>query len=323
MRRIFHWLSTAFGIAVFITAIVVLRNQLRGHPPADILTALHAVPSERIALAFILTLLCYASYTGYDFLALKALRKQLPLKSVWLNSFICHALSVNTGFTSLLCGTMRCQYYLRKGLQPREIVRLILHCSLTYWLGFLALGSIIFYLLPAPPLGYTRVGPWLHPLGAACAIIVVAYVIISVIRTKPVKIGKLTIPVARTSITIGQIIVSALEWILGTAVLYALLPPHPEFSYLHLLGYYFVAQALVLFSQVPSGIGVFESVVLTLTPSDLDRPIVLAALLIYRVVFNMIPLCIGGMLLWIRAYVRHREKRKEDVPDVSGSMVPL
>jgi phosphatidylglycerol lysyltransferase len=310
MSKIFQRLSTLFGIAMFIVAVLVLEHQLRGHPPSQIMMALRDVPPMRMLFAAILTVFCYASYTGYDFLALACLHKHLPFRSVWLNSFVCHSVSVNTGCTSILCGSMRCQYYLRKGLQPKEVVKLLLHCSLTYWLGFIALGGVIFFFFPQPPLAVTHMGPWLRPIGAACVIGILLYVIVGFVRRVPTRLGKWIIPVARTRITVAQIIISACEWVIGAAILYALLPTHPEFSYLHLLGYYFIAQALGLASQVPSGFGVFESVVLSLTPPDLPKPAVLAALVLYRVIYNMIPLCIGGSLLLLREFLYHKERKR-------------
>ncbi len=85
-----------------------------------------------------------------------------------------------------------------------------------------------------------------------------------------------------------------------------LLPAHPEFAYWHLLGFYLLAQIAGLFSQVPSGLGVFESIVLALSPSDLNPSDVLGALLLYRLIFNLLPLSVAGAAMLVREALRRR-----------------
>ena len=87
-------------------------------------------------------------------------------------------------------------------------------------------------------------------------------------------------------------------------MLWALLPSTPEFTYFHLLGFYLLAQVSGLFSQVPSGLGVFESIVLALVPSSLSSSAVLGSLLLYRIIFNLLPLTIAGAALFVREMKR-------------------
>ena len=114
------------------------------------------------------------------------------------------------------------------------------------------------------------------------------------------------IPVIPLRVTLLQNIISASEWIFGTAVLFVLLPHIPAFTYFHLLSFYFLAQVSGLLSQVPSGLGVFESIVIALVPVEMDPTVVVGALLLYRLIFSFLPLSIAGSLLLVREVRHHR-----------------
>lgn len=301
MKKLFSWLSALFGFGMFVVALLVIRHELRGHTPGEIFHSLKMVPTDRLLLALLLTILCYLTLTGYDLLAVHALENRPRKRSIMLNSFICHAMSINVGFSSLMGGSIRCHFYLRKGVKAVDIIHIVTFCLVTFWLGFLALGGAIFLFAPpdAPPFLHLPF-PTLQPLGALFFLVLVAYLFWILIRREPISIRGWIIPVLPANITIAQILVAMSEWILGAAVLYILLPYHPALTYFHLLSFYFLAQISGLVSQVPSGLGVFESILLALAPPDLDPSRMLASLLLYRLIFNLLPLSVAGLLLLIR-----------------------
>lgn len=307
MKRLLSWASTVFGIAMFFIALGIIRYELRGHTVAQILEAVGSVPMERLFIALLLAMLCYLALTAYDLLAIRSLEAKPRWRSVMLHSFICHAMSINVGCSSLMGGSIRCHYYLRKGVKTSDIVWIVTFCTVTFWLGFLALGGSIFLLMPpnVPALVELPVST-LQLLGALLLLILAAYLFLILVRKTPIIIRGWAIPVIPAHITLAQIAVSASEWILGAAVLYALLPYHPDsLAYLPLLGAYFLAHVSGLVSQVPSGLGVFESILLGLAPPDFDPSQLLASLLLYRLIFNLLPLSVAGILLFIRE-VRYR-----------------
>ena len=140
---------------------------------------------------------------------------------------------------------------------------------------------------------------------------VLGYLLMGVLQRKPLLFQHWMIPVIPTRISVAQILIACSEWIFGAAVLWILLPAHPEFSYVHLLSFYVLAQISGLFSQVPSGLGVFESIVLALVPPELNPSVVVGSLLLYRLMFNLLPLSVAGLLLLVRE-MRYRH---------SGAMV--
>ncbi len=306
MKKVLSWASAVFGFSMFIVAIWVIRHELRGHTVSEILSAASAVPSSRLLLALGLTVLCYLVLTGYDLLAVHALQSRPRWRSIILNSFICHAMSVNVGCSTLMGGSLRCHFYLRKGVKATDVLRIVTFCMVTFWVGFLTLGGAVFLFSPPPIPSFIHL-PFatLQPLGMIFFLALAAYLFLILVRKEPITIRGWVIPVLPARITLAQILVSASEWILGAAVLYVLLPHHGPAMYFHLLSFYFLAQVSGLVSQVPSGLGVFESILLAFAPPGMDPSRILGSLLLYRLIFNLLPLCFAGILLLTRE-VRYR-----------------
>jgi uncharacterized membrane protein YbhN (UPF0104 family) len=301
MKRVLSWLGAAFAFAMFVVAVTVIRHQLRGHSFHQIVRALESVPMGHLLTAFGLTAVCYLCLTGYDLLAVRALSPRPKTGSIMLNSFICHALSINVGMSSLMGGSIRFHYYLRKGVSAGNIIRIVTFCIVTFWLGFLAVGGALFLFAPPPVPEFVHLPfPTLQPLGMLLLLVLLGYFLVILFWKKPLTIRGWTIPIIPMHVTLGQIVIAASEWILGAAVLWALLPPHYAPMFIHLLSFYFLAQVSGVVSQVPSGLGVFESIVIGFAPPHVDPSKVLASLLLYRLIFNLLPLSIAGALLLIR-----------------------
>jgi phosphatidylglycerol lysyltransferase len=74
---------------------------------------------------------------------------------------------------------------------------------------------------------------------------------------------------------------------------------------------------------VPGGLGVFEAVVMLLAPRAAQGPAVLAALLLYRVIYYLIPLLLAGVLAF-GAELRRSDDRplKERLARLLASLAP-
>ena len=92
---------------------------------------------------------------------------------------------------------------------------------------------------------------------------------------------------------------SAAFYVLGhaiVAVLYLLLPESVGTGYLAFLGAYLASVLAGVLSHVPAGLGVLESMLLLLLP-DVPPEQLLAAVLMYRVIYEIVPvLC--SLALW-------------------------
>lgn len=109
------------GITLFVLAVAVLRRELQGENVRDIVRDLSAIPPQQLALAVVLTGLSFLALTGYDALAVRYVRKRVPLKRVALTSFITYAFSQALGFPLLTGGSVRFRLYTACGLSPIQI----------------------------------------------------------------------------------------------------------------------------------------------------------------------------------------------------------
>jgi phosphatidylglycerol lysyltransferase len=97
-------------------------------------------------------------------------------------------------------------------------------------------------------------------------------------------------------LTIGQIVVAAVDLCLAAACLYVLLPAPQAVSYQAFLAVYVLSVVAVMVANVPGGLGVLESVVILALPQiPVDQ--LLASLLAYRVIYYLGPLIIATLLL--------------------------
>jgi uncharacterized membrane protein YbhN (UPF0104 family) len=93
----------------------------------------------------------------------------------------------------------------------------------------------------------------------------------------------------------------------AAAVLYTLLPP-AEGGYVRILGVFMLAFVAAVLSHVPGGYGVFDVLIVEFLPKD-RGPAVVAALLVFRVIYYWLPLLIAASLLgWNEWRLNHEPK---------------
>ena len=139
------------------------------------------------------------------------------------------------------------------------------------------------------PAVLARLTGWLFLLSA------LAYPLFVLIRKTPICLGGVRIELPSMGLVGSQFVLSLLDWVLASAVLYVLVPdPRPEFLYF--LGAFLAAQLVALISHVPGGLGVFESLMVLLL--GLPAATVLPALALFRVIYYLVPLA-GALLVLI------------------------
>ena len=96
--------------------------------------------------------------------------------------------------------------------------------------------------------------------------------------------------------------------------------PFVDISFTTFIGLFVIAQTTGVFSQVPGGIGVFETIFLMALPDSIDKANIFGALLAYRIIYYVLPLIGVGSLFFIyERWLRSRMKcwlaeAKEKIP---------
>lgn len=304
-----RFLRPAITLLLFSGALFALHYALRGYQPRELARSLAMVPRRSLAVAQLLTALNYFVLTGYDVLAFRYLGTALPYRRVALASFAGFAFANNTGTFSLLAGgSVRYRLYTGWGLSASDIARVVAFCTLTFWLGFLALGGLAFLLEPVTipealrvPTGSLRV------FGAFFLLAVGGYLVWGVLRKRPFRVGGWEIQVPPFGLSAAQIGLSAGDWLLASGVLFTLLPAGSRPSFPFFVGLFLLAQVVGLASTVPGGLGVFEGTMVLLLAPFLPTPSALGPLIAFRCVYYLVPLLFSALALAAYEVVLRRE----------------
>ncbi|NLT44615.1 MAG: UPF0104 family protein [Thermotogaceae bacterium] len=288
LRRLLPFL----GIALFTVSIYVLVRELSRYTISDIAAKVGEVPASRLVIAVFLTFLTYLNLSFYDLIASRRAGVKLKFTSTALVSFVGYTFSKNIGFTFLSGTSVRFRLYGKWGVVGGKILVIIILNYLTFWLGFFALSGILFTLWPPVLQSAVRV-PFgsLKVIGIASAGIYVLYMVVVSFRKRPFRIRGKSFTLPGRSFTLVQTGISILDWLLSAGVFFMLLPP--EIGYFEVLGVFLLSQFAGLSSQVPGGLGVFEALTIIILSPSLKPDILVAALILYRIIFYLVPFIIA------------------------------
>lgn len=308
MRRLKPYLGPALALGLLAAAAWALQAQLAEYNLQDITDMLLKEKDRDILLAFGLTAVNFIVLAGYDILALNYIGHPLAPYRAVLASFAGNAFSNTIGLSTLAGSSVRYRLYSSWGLTPGEIAKIVVFTTLTLWLGLFSIGGIIFTVKPLPlPAWITLPFHTTRPLGLILLAAPLAYLYAALRKETPWRIGKLTLLLPKFRSALLQVAVASLDWALAAAVLYALLPPWANVNFPLVLGAFLLGQIAGLISQVPGGLGVFESCLLFLLTPRIPAPALFAALVAYRVVYYLIPLALASALLAVRETMAARD----------------
>jgi len=317
-------IGSLVGIALFVAALWVLSRALDAHHLHDVMARVQQLTFGQVLLAFCFTILSYFALTCYDWLAFKHLGRVIAYWKVIFTAFITYSVSHNLGFSLFTGGSIRFRLYSAWGVTASEIAQLVGFGVLTFWLGYSTLAAAVLLTgqiaLPAEirlPLHSTTA------IGLLFLFALAGYLILNLVRKSPITIRGMEVSLPRPGLTAAQITVSAFDWCVAAAALYVLLPSAPGLHYLDVLGVFLIAQIAGLGSNVPGGLGVFESVCVLLLQPSLPAPAILGSVLVYRVIYYLIPLGAAALSLGTYEAVRHREFFRKLSTPINQWIMPI
>lgn len=302
-RRVTALVATA----VLALAGFLLYRALSGYRPEEIAASIAAIRFEHLALAIGFAAASYLCLTGFDMLGVRYVGRALPYRSVALASFVSLSIGHNVGFSALSTGAIRYRFYSRWGLRAGEVARVILFSGTTVGLGLLILGGAA--LLIQPRLAEEIIGldrEIIRGLGSACLVLVICYLGLAAWARRPLRIGRSSLQMPSFRLAMGQVIVGPLNFACVAACLHQLLAAVADVRYLSVAAIHVLATLATLVTHAPGGLGVIETVVLFLVPAREA----IGALIVFRVVYFLVPLAIGGVLLAAVELARRGERAR-------------
>lgn len=320
-------LTALLPAVLLVTAAWVLHRELAAFHWRDVAAGIGTLPRSSLALAVFVTGLNYALLTLYDVLALGYVEQRLPYARVGMASFIAYAFGNNVGVAMLSSASVRYRLYSAWGMSARDITRVAVFCGITLWLGLLATGGLAFAVTPVEVRGLSLlpVGA-LRVLGLFLLLLAVGYVGVCARWRQPLTVRGMSLSLPSPRIALAQLAVSGADWLLAALVLFLLLPPEAGVSLPVFIALFMLGQVAGLVSQVPGGLGVFESVILAALSPRIPTPTVLGVLVAYRAIYYLAPFAMAALLLGGNELAHRREqvtRLLKGARSSFGTVVPL
>lgn len=282
------------GVAAVIFSAWLLYGELRNMSLDDLWESLTAITLKDWGLAVAGTVVAYAALAGYDHVALLHLRRHVDWRFVTICSFTTYALSHNIGASVLSGGVVRYRAYTSQGLTGREVGVLVALCSFTFGLGTVLLAGVVLILEPELTERFADLLPVQASTLAGVLLLagVALYVLGSFLRLPAIQLGKLKLEYPRPGIVLRQLAVGPIELIGAAAIIYFALPAEGNPGFVIVLGIFLISFSAALLSHAPGGLGVLELVFIVGLP-EMKPEDVLAALLVFRLLYLLIPLAIA------------------------------
>ena len=307
-RRTLHIAASLIPVVVVVAVAVAVHYALREFRYSDLRSAIHAIPRQAILESVLLTAFSYFLMTCYDTLAFRYVHKNLPYSKIAFTSFIGYTLSNNIGYSFLSGGSIRYRFYSGWGLTPAEIFGVITFCTVTGWLGFMTLAGSSSLLEPTAVLEAASLPPAVaHVAGILLILFPIIYLGAAILGRETVSVGKWSIRLPNRRLAVTQWGLGVVDFSMACAALYVLLPAHPGLSFAGFLGLFMISLVAGIASQMPGGLGVFEGAMTLLLASRIPPAQALSALVVFRLIYYVFPLCAG--LAVLTAYEIRRRRR--------------
>lgn len=316
----YFWASIGF-VAVGV-AVWVLWHELRGISFDDFWVSITAIKWHNWVMALLGAVLAYAAIAGYDHMALSHIGRSFPWLFVTLCSFTTYALSHNIGGSVVSGAVIRFRAYGSRGLTMHEVGIVVAFAFFTFILSAALVAGVIFLIAPEVIDRFVNFDSLPIKLSSSTGVfligLVLLYVIGSLFQMRPLEIGKLKLEYPRPGIVLRQLTIGPAEIVFAGTIFYFALPEAGNPGFIVVLGVFVVAFALATSTHAPGGLGVFELVALT-GLSDMNKADVLAALVVFRLLYFILPLLIGLVIVIIferRQFLSRWQRDQPPAPPV-------
>jgi phosphatidylglycerol lysyltransferase len=311
MKKTLKKLTPFISIVFFGLALWFLDQELRQYSFAEITGQLSEIPNLNILFSLLLCVLSYLLLTGYDALGVQYIGEKLEPSKIIRAGYVGYAFSHNIGLALITGGSIRYRIYSVWGFSGLQVTQIMAFSAFTLWIGFCAVGGLAL-LLATPDMPENVTTPYvsLRVLGVILLLMVISYVWACSKFKDQITFKDWSFKVPSLKMSLKQVFIASLDWMLVGSVLYVLLP-ESTISFFSFLGVFLLAQIIGLFSQVPGGLGVFESVMLLYLSNFMPGSQVLSILVVYRIIYYILPLLVALAVLGYQEYKVNRKAVKE------------
>lgn len=327
MKRFLDYLWPLVGLFAVVVSIWLLSKEFKGEAVASqVWDQLESIPPQHYLLSVLSALLAYAALAWYDRIALMHLGiHHVSIPFIAICSFTTYALSHTIGGSVFSGAMVRYRAYSTQGMTAAQVAVLVAVTTITFVLGSFLLGGVVLMLEPQE---LARVATRLPSIltntttarlvGLAFLAAIALYMAGSVLRLPPLVIFKFRVDYPRPAIALRQLVAAPLEIIGATGIIYFALPEAGNPGFFIVLAIFIGSFSAALLSNAPAGAGVFDILFINALPT-IPKAKVLAAVLMFRLFYLLIPLCFAIVVLIL--FERRRLKQIRH-PDSAPSVAP-
>src|SRR5438128_1820708 len=291
-------LGFLLSIAIIAIAAVVLYRMLQGIEVVEVVDALRATQTHQIVLAGLFVAAGYFTLTFYDLFALRTIgRADVPYRVAALAGFTSYSVGHNIGASVFTGGAVRYRVYSAWGLNAIDVAKICFVAGLTFWLGNATVLGLGIAYQPLAASAIDQLPAWLNRTAALAVLLVLTLYVIWVWR-RPRVVGRdgwsVTLPGG--PLTLLQIGIGIVDLCFCALAMYMLVPDEPNIGFVTLAVVFVAATLLGFASHAPGGIGVFDAAMLVAL-WQFDREDVLAGLLLFRLLYYIVPFALSLMIL--------------------------
>ncbi|TCP30923.1 phosphatidylglycerol lysyltransferase [Scopulibacillus darangshiensis] len=274
-----------FPILLIIFIYIQGRRELSGLSLRDSMKAILALPTGGFVVIIICGLLAISFMFFYDLVMIRSIKLPVPFLKIFRVSWIANSFNGLIGFGGLAGAGMRAILYKEHTEQKKNLLKSIgwMTPAMLNGLSILSFLAII-GIIPIHALLASE--KWLWPVIIGVILFAPAYALYPKFKQSDTASLKLTLKYS---------VVSLAEWLAAAGVLFVILKLIGlPLTLSQVLGVFVVAAVTGLISLVPGGFGSFDLMFLIgMQAYDVEKGMVLTALLMYRIVYYFIPFVIG------------------------------
>ncbi len=309
-----HRIGVALSLTIIAVAAVVLYHSLRGLDVDELFRALRATDRRTLVVAGLFVAAGYLTLTFYDLFALRTVgRPEVPYRIAALGGFTSYAIGHNVGASVFSGGAVRYRVYSASGLSVIEVTKICFIAGLTFWLGNATVLGLGVLDAPQAARALDQLPLWANRVIALVLLgLLAAYV--AWVWVKPRLIGRdgWQVQLPGGPLTLIQIAIGIVDLACCAAAMYMLVPDDPHVGFVTVAVIFVAATLLGFASHAPGGLGVFDAAMLVAL-WQFDKEDLLAGLLLFRLLYYIIPFVLALGVLATREFLLSRAARRPPV----------
>tara|TARA_R110002167_G_scaffold121791_3_gene300188 strand:- start:169 stop:2760 length:2592 start_codon:yes stop_codon:yes gene_type:complete len=320
-------LRLAVGGLIFLIAIVVLYTLIGEISWSSVKMDIAAQPYSSLLLSGAFTALSFLALSLYDVFAVQLVAPgKIPFRVAAFAGASGYAVSNLLGFTWLTGGAVRAKIYSNLNLNLAAVGSVIATIWFSFWLGISILVGLLLAFHPegiSATLGIDKTLETSIGVALLVAISALFWWLSKGGRTVGIAGFHLRLPNAK--LAFWQSLIAVFDIISAALALYVLLPADITSNFVYFFVVFVAAMGLGLVSHSPGGLGVFEATLVAGLGAT-ARPDVLASLVLFRLIYYLLPFCIVAVtaaVLWISNSGKSASRVVHIAKTIISPMIPF